>query len=65
MGQEREKQDKRKQRIVLTKKCDDFYKRNDQESANRINRMFEDIPEEQLITTIHTILQMERNLRKF
>ncbi|MDD6812615.1 MAG: MarR family transcriptional regulator [Lachnospiraceae bacterium] len=59
-----DERDKRKQRIVLTKKCDDFCKRNDQESAIRMNQMFEDISEEQLITTIHTIIQMEKNLRK-
>ena len=56
--------DRRKQRIITTKKCEDFCKRNEKESDLQIKRMFEGITEEQLITTIETILSMERNLRK-
>ena len=56
--------DRRKQRIVLTKKCYDFCKKNEKESEIEINRMYEGISEEQLVITIQTIMQMERNLRK-
>ena len=56
--------DRRKQRIVTTKKCADFCKRNEKESQIQMNQMFEDISEEQIITTIQTILQMERNLNR-
>lgn len=59
-----DEKDRRKQRIIVTKKCDDFCKRNDKESMIRINKTFEGVSEEQIITTIQTILQMERNLKK-
>ena len=59
-----DEKDRRKQRIVTTKKCEDFCKRNDRESEIQINKMFEGISEKQLITTIQTISQMERNLKK-
>ena len=59
-----DERDRRKQRIVTTKKCEDFCKRNDRESEIRVNKMFEGISQEQLITTIQTISQMERNLKK-
>ena len=54
--------DKRKKRIVITEKCEDFCKRNDEESQVRISQMFGGISEEQGIATIQTIAQMERNL---
>ncbi|MDD6797137.1 MAG: MarR family winged helix-turn-helix transcriptional regulator [Bacteroides sp.] len=56
--------DRRKQRIVTTKKCDDFCKKNDKESQVKINQMYEGVTEEQLLVTIQTISRMERNLRK-
>lgn len=59
-----DEQDKRKQRIILTGNCYEFCERNEAESRVRLNQMFEGIPEEQIITTIQTISQMERNLKK-
>ncbi|MDD6156400.1 MAG: MarR family transcriptional regulator [Lachnospiraceae bacterium] len=59
-----DEKDRRKQRIVLTEKCSDFCKRNDKPSQIQMNRMYEGVTEEQIITTIQTILQMERNLKK-
>ena len=59
-----DERDKRKQGIFLTKKCEEFCERNEKESEIRLNRMFEGISEEQLITTIQTFIQMERNLKK-
>lgn len=59
-----DEKDRRKQRIVLTEKCNDFCKRNDKPSQIQMNRMYEGVTEEQIITTIQTILQMERNLKK-
>lgn len=56
--------DRRKQRIVTTKKCMDFCSKNDKASEIKMNQMYEGITEEQIITTIQTILQMERNLKK-
>lgn len=55
--------DRRKKRIFITKKCDDFCKKNDKESQIQINKMFEGVSEEQLAVTIQTIMQMERNLK--
>lgn len=58
-----DERDRRKQRIVITEKCNDFCKRNENECGIQINKMYEGISEEQLITTIQTISQMERNLK--
>ena len=41
-----DEKDRRKQRIIVTKKCDDFCKRNDKESMIRINKTFEGVSEE-------------------
>ena len=59
-----DEKDRRKQRIVTTKKCEDVCKSNNRESEIQMNKIFEGISQEQLITTIQTISQMERNLKK-
>ena len=59
-----DEKDRRKQRIVTTKKCEDFCQRNDQGSKIQMKNIFEGISQEQLVTTIQTISQMERNLKK-
>ena len=59
-----DEKDRRKQRIVTTEKCNDFCKRNDKASEIKMNQMYEGVTEEQIITTIQTILKMERNLIK-
>lgn len=56
--------DRRKQRIVVTEKCNVFCESNDKETQIYINRTFEGISQEQIATTIQTITQMERNLKK-
>ncbi|MBP3569720.1 MAG: MarR family transcriptional regulator [Lachnospiraceae bacterium] len=56
--------DKRKQRISLTNQCLAFCAANDDKSMRAVDVMFGDIPEEQLRTTIQTIMQMEHNLKK-
>ncbi len=57
-----DKKDKRKQRIVLTKKCKDFCEKNDAQSREIIRKIFDGINEEQLVIAIKTIMQMERNI---
>lgn len=57
-------QDRRKQRIVLTKKCMDFCEENDEKSSRAVHAMFDGISEEQLRVTIQTIMQVEKNLKK-
>lgn len=57
-----DEKDKRKQRIVLTKKCRDFCEKNDAQSKEIIWKIFDGIDEEQLVNAIKTIMQMERNI---
>ena len=59
-----DEQDKRKQRVYVTEKCERFCQNTKSESEKRIRQMFDGIPEEQIITTIQTIAKMERNLEK-
>lgn len=56
--------DKRKQRVELTKKCVDFCNANDEKSNQAVSAMFDGITEEQLRITIQTIMQLEDNLQK-
>lgn len=55
--------DKRKQRIGLTEYCMEFCQKNDEISTQIMKKMFAGISEEQLQVTIHTILQIENNLK--
>ena len=54
--------DKRKQRIVLTKKCKRFCEKNNKMSMNVMAQMFSGIPEKDIKTTIKTITAIEKNL---
>ena len=54
--------DKRKQRIALTKKCRKFCEKNNEMSMMVMAKMFEGIPERDLKTTIKTITAIEKNL---
>ena len=57
--------DKRKKRILVTDSCRDFLEENDnngKQSQYIIGRIFEGVDEKDLITTIQTIMKMERNL---
>lgn len=54
--------DKRKQRIALTDYCRDFCERNDEKSMQVMAKMFENVSQEQIQTTIATIIQIENNL---
>ena len=58
-----DEQDKRKQRIGLTPYCQEFCEKNDEMSMTLLKRMFEGVSEEQLQTTIQTIVQIEDNLK--
>ena len=59
-----DRNDRRKQRIVLTDMCREFCEKNDAPSQAIIGRIFEGIDEEQLRVTIETIMAMERNVSK-
>lgn len=56
--------DRRKQRIELTDYCRDFCERNDEMNTQIITKMFEGVSQEQLQTTIKTIIQIESNLKE-
>ena len=60
---EQDEADKRKQRIVLTKECRKFCKKNDDMSQKTMMGMFEGIPEKNIKTTIKTIITIEKNLK--
>ena len=55
--------DKRIQRIELTEYCAEFCQKNDERSSQIMKQMFQGISEEQLQSTIATIIQMEENLK--
>ena len=59
-----DEEDRRKQRVELTEKCLKFCADNDERSAKAITAMFKGIPQEQLLITIKTIMQMEENLKE-
>ena len=54
--------DKRKQRIVLTKKCRKFCEKNNDMSIKIMAKMFDGVPEKDVKTTIKTITKIEKNL---
>ena len=55
--------DKRKQRIMLTDYCREFCEKNDEMSKSIMEKMFDGITEEDIATTIKTIIRIEKNLR--
>ena len=62
-----DEKDKRKQRIIVTDAARAFLEENDnngQQSQYIIGRIFEGVDEKSLMTTIQTIMKMERNLSK-
>ena len=62
-----DEKDKRKQRIYVTDAARNFLEENDnngQQSQYVIGRIFEGIDEKSLMTTIQTIMKMERNLNE-
>lgn len=56
-------EDKRKQRVELTKYCLEFCQKNDEMSSQIMKKMFDGVSEEQLRVTIQTIIQIENNLK--
>ena len=59
-----DEKDKRKQRIELTEYCREFCVKNDEMSTNIMKKMFAGVSEQQLQTTIQTIIQIEDNLKE-
>lgn len=56
-------EDRRKQRIKLTDYCRAFCDKNDEMTSRIMAQMFEGMSQEQLQTTIRTIIQIEDNLK--
>ena len=59
-----DEEDKRKQRIILTDKTRAFCTEHDEGSRRVVGKIFEGISEEDIITVVKTILQMEKNLEE-
>lgn len=59
-----DKEDKRKQRIILTDKTRAFCTEHDEGSKRVVGKIFEGIREEDLLTVVKTLLQMEKNLEE-
>ncbi|MCR4556740.1 MAG: MarR family transcriptional regulator [Saccharofermentans sp.] len=59
-----DKKDKRKQRIILTKKCMDFCSRNDDIGKNVMEKMFAGIPDKDIKKTIEIIMKIESNMKE-
>ena len=57
--------DKRKQRIMLTNECMEFCEKNDEISRSIMEKMFDGVTQEEIATTIQTIIKIEKNLRRF
>ena len=56
--------DKRKQRIYVTKACQKFCEKNDGQSQKIVGQIFNDIDEKSLMITIQTIMKMDKNLKE-
>lgn len=59
-----DEKDKRKQRIVITKKAEAFCEAHDAPSQEAMEKLFDGIELKDIEVTIKTILQMESNLRR-
>ena len=59
-----DKSDKRKQRIALTQKTQDFCAEHDVGGEIFMQKLFDGISTEDIQTVIRTIMQMERNLEE-
>ena len=57
-------EDKRKQRIILTDKTRAFCTEHDEGSKRIVGKIFDGINEEDIVTVVKTILQMEKNLEE-
>ncbi len=56
--------DRRKQRIVVTNRAEDFSQKYDAASAEFMKNLFENIDAKSLETTVATIIQMDNQLKK-
>lgn len=54
--------DKRKQRILLTEKAEEFRRHYDKPSGQAMQSIFENISEEELLTTISVFTRLNKNV---
>lgn len=54
--------DRRIQRIVVTKKCMEFFAKHEPEMDDIFNNLFLGVSDQQIMITIETLLLLERNL---
>lgn len=55
-------EDRRVQRVLVTAKCINFYMEREGEMDVIFNKLFNGVSDEQIISTIKTLMQLERNL---
>ncbi len=58
-----DEEDRRKQRIIITKRCELFCQNNDEESTRKVEKIFKNVSEVEIIAAINTISKMERNIK--
>ena len=56
--------DRRKQRIVLTRRCREFCDRNDDMSRKIMERLFDGVSEREIASAIQTLMKIESNMRE-
>lgn len=59
-----DEKDKRKQRIKVTEQCNEFCDKNSKQSNEIMEKIFSGVSIENIMTTIQTIMSLERNLEK-
>lgn len=59
-----DKEDKRKQRIVVTEKTKEFCESHDEQSQQVVGKMFEGVAPQDIAITIKTISQMAKNIEE-
>ena len=59
-----DKEDKRKQRIIVTEKTKEFCESHDEQSQQVVGKMFEGIAPQDIAITIKTISQMAKNIEE-
>lgn len=59
-----DQEDRRRQRVEFTEKKQELLEKNADESLKFIHALYQGITEEELVTTIHTLEKMERNMQQ-
>ena len=58
-----DEKDRRRQRVVITDECRKFYSEIEDNANKVMEKMFEGVSEQEILSTVQTLIKMERNLR--